>query len=47
MVVDTAAAPRGGWDLLVSVPVEENLDPVHYFKAPHGPELIINSFKIN
>ena len=47
MVVDAAAAPRGGWDLLVSVPVEENVEPVHYFKAPNGAELKINSFKIN
>jgi tRNA-modifying protein YgfZ len=47
MVVDAAAAPQGGWDMLVSIPVEENADSVHYLKQPNGPEIEINSFKIN
>ena len=47
MVVDAAPAPTGGWDLLVSVPIDENADTFHCFKAPNGPEIIINSFKIN
>ena len=47
MVVDAAAAPTGGWDLLISVPVDENSDTVHYFKVPSGTEIMINSFKIN
>ena len=47
MVVDAAPAPQGGWDLLVSIPIEENADSVHYFKAPGGPKIQVNSFKIN
>jgi tRNA-modifying protein YgfZ len=47
MVVDAAAAPTGGWDLLISVPVDENSETTHYFKTQNGPEITINSFKIN
>jgi folate-binding protein YgfZ len=47
MVVDAAPALQGGWDLLVSVPVGENADSVHYFKAPDGPKIQINTFEIN
>ncbi len=47
MVVDAAAAPTGGWDLLISVPVDENSETTHYFKTQNGPEMTINSFKIN
>jgi tRNA-modifying protein YgfZ len=47
VVVDAAASPQGGWDMLVSIPVEENADSVHYLKQPNGPEIEINSFKIN
>ena len=47
MVVDAAAAPIGGWDLLISVPVDENSETTHYFKTQNGPEITINSFKIN
>lgn len=47
MVVDAAPAPSGGWDLLISIPVDENAEPTHYFKTQNGPEITINSFKIN
>jgi tRNA-modifying protein YgfZ len=47
MVVDAAPAPQGGWDLLVSIPIEENSASVRFFKTPSGPEIAINSFKIN
>ncbi len=41
MVVDAAAAPQGGWDLLVSIPVGDNLDTAHYFKVQNGPTIQI------
>ncbi len=47
MVVDAAPAPQGGWDMLISIPVEENTDSVHYLKQPNGPEIEINPFNIN
>ncbi len=47
MVVDAAPAPHGGWDLLVSIPIEENADSIHYFNTPDGPEIQINAFKIS
>ena len=47
MVVDAAPAPQGGWDLLISIPIEANSDSTHYFKTPSGPEITINAFKIN
>lgn len=47
MVVDAAAAPQGGWDLLISIPIDENADPVHDFKVPGGPKILVNSFNIN
>ncbi len=47
MVVDSALAPQGGWDLLISIPVEEKGDSVHYFKSPEGPEIQVRTFKIN
>ena len=47
MVVDAAPAPAGGWDLLVSIPVDDNAESSHYSKTQSGPEIIINSFKIN
>jgi tRNA-modifying protein YgfZ len=47
MVVDAAPAPAVGWDMLISIPVDENSDTVLYFKTQNGPEIRINSFKIN
>lgn len=47
MLVDAAAAPQGGWDLLISIPIDENADSVHQFKAPGGPRISVSSFKIN
>jgi tRNA-modifying protein YgfZ len=46
-VVDSAAAPQGGWDLLISIPIEENSDYSHFWKTQNGPEITINAFKIN
>ena len=46
-VVDAAPAPQSGWNLLISITVEENTDSVHYFKIPSGPEITINAIKIN
>ncbi len=46
-VVDAAAAPQGGWDMLISIPVEEKEDSVHHFKTPDGPEIQVNAFTIN
>ena len=47
MVVDVAAAPHGGWDLLISIPVNENADSVLYFKTPGAPEIQVNTFTTN
>ena len=47
MVVDAARAPQGGFDLLISIPVDESANSVHYLKTPNGAEFQINSFEIN
>ncbi|MDQ3259403.1 MAG: folate-binding protein YgfZ [Pseudomonadota bacterium] len=47
MLVDSAPAPQGGWDLLVSVPIEEKGESVHYFKSPDGPKIQVDSFTIS
>ena len=47
MVVNAAAAPHGGWDMLISIPVEENTDSAHYFKLQNGPKISINTFNVN
>ena len=47
MVVDAASAPQGGFDLLVSIPIDENSDSAHYLKIQSGPEININAFKMN
>ncbi len=47
MVVDAAPAPQGGFDLLISIAVDESSNSVHYLAQPNGATLQINSFKIS
>ncbi len=37
----------GGFDLLISLPIDENADSTHNLGAQDGPKITINSFKIN
>ncbi len=46
MVVDAAPAPHGGFDLLISIPVDENFNSSHHLKTQNGPSIQINTFKI-
>jgi tRNA-modifying protein YgfZ len=47
MVVDAAPAPSGGFDLLISIPIDEKSDSTHHLGVRNGPKININTFKIN